>query len=80
MLCLFNTEIIFLFNPSNMFVIDSFFTRSNKLVSKTETLFNCKIADISYPRWVRGGGGGSTVKPVLSGPLLNGHPLLSGQL
>ena len=22
----------------------------------------------------------STVKPVLSGPVLNGHPLLSGQL
>ena len=23
---------------------------------------------------------GATVKPVLSGPVLNGHPLLSGQL
>ena len=23
---------------------------------------------------------GNTVKPVLSGPVLNGHPLLSGQL
>ena len=55
MLCLFNTEIIFLFNPSNMFVIDSFFTRSNKLVSKTETLFSCKIADITIK--IAGGGG-----------------------
>ena len=64
-----------------MFVIDSFFTRSNKLVSKTETLFSCKIADISYPRWGGGGvGWGSTVKPVLRGPVLNGYPLLSGQL
>ena len=59
MLCLFNTEIIFLFNPSNMFVIDSFFTRSNKLVSKTETLLSCKIADITI-KIAGGGGGGST--------------------
>ena len=56
MLCLFNTEIIFLFNPSNMFVIDSFFTRSNKLVSKK--LFSAVKSRIFHTPV--GGGGGST--------------------
>ena len=61
MLCLFNTEIIFLFNPSNMFVIDSFFTRSNKLVSKTELFSAVKSRIFHTPVGGGGGEGGSTV-------------------